>query len=372
MKNYPQTWIILFFIKHFDTKKEAEEQGISIQMAARELRYSWFETLSQQQACDHILIAHNQDDVAETLMINQIRGCGIRGLTGIAEKNGKIVRPLLHLSRYEIEYWLKNNAYHWREDSSNDQTTYLRNKIRHDVLPEMAKIHPDVKAILYRNAERIQRSVAVFESLLERIKYDIFIQQNDHIVINIQHEAATMDLLYELLRDHGFNYNQIRDLYTSNGVGKTLQSQDYQLISDREKWILRKSKNLVRKQYIIKNKEFSIKNPVFLKSRVRDTLDISIDSDQEVAQIDADKIELPMILRRWKEGDKFIPLGMKGFQKLSDFFINRKLNMHEKQLQWILCCGEDIVWILGRQIDDRYKVTEKTKKVLEIRYYKKT
>ncbi len=361
-----------FFIRHFDTKKEAEKRGISIQMAARELRYEWFEDLAKQEACDYILIAHNQDDVAETLLINQIRGCGLRGLSGIPEKNGKIIRPFLDVSRFEINHWLEKHGYLWREDSSNEETTYLRNKIRHDVLPEMAKIHPDVKAIMYRNAERVQRSVAVFDSLLDRIQREIFTENQDHIVINTQHDAVTMNLLYELLRDYGFNYNQVRDLYSGNTSGKYVETKNYKLFSDRGRWIMQKiSHSDQQLEYSIKNKKFSIECPVVMYGDVVDADDLTINRDKAVAQLDADKIELPMVLRRWKHGDKFVPLGMSNFQKLSDFFVNRKLGLHEKQNQWILCSGKDIVWVLGMQIDERYKVTGKTKNVIEIHYIAK-
>ncbi|MDA3820413.1 MAG: tRNA lysidine(34) synthetase TilS, partial [Candidatus Delongbacteria bacterium] len=287
-----------FFIKHFDTKKEADKRGISIQMAARELRYEWFEDVAKQEACDNILIAHNQDDVAETLLINQIRGCGIRGLSGIPDKSGKVIRPFLDVSRLEIQYWLEKYGYIWREDSSNDKTTYLRNKIRHDVLSEMAKIHPDVKAIMYRNAERVQRSVAVFENLLDRIKREIFTEKQDHIIINTQHDTVTMDLLYELLRDYGFNYNQIRDLYACQASGKYVLTTDYQLISDRHKWILRKNTGNDKEQtYFIENKKFSFVTPVVLYSDVVESINFTIYSKQNIAQLDADKISLPMVLR---------------------------------------------------------------------------
>ncbi|MEA3448399.1 MAG: tRNA lysidine(34) synthetase TilS [Bacteroidota bacterium] len=358
-----------FFIKHFDTKKDADKRGISIQMAARELRYEWFENMAKQEACDYILIAHNQDDVAETMLINQIRGCGIRGLSGIPEKSGDIIRPFLDVSRFEIQYWLEKNGYRWRDDSSNDKTTYLRNKIRHDVLSEMAKIHPDVKAIMYRNAERVQRSLTVFENLLDRIKREIFTEKQDHIIINTQHDAVTMDLLYELLRDYGFNYNQIQDLYSASASGKLVQTKDYQLVSDRDRWIMQATTTIDHEhQYIIKDKKFSIAYPLVLYGDVKDAADFSINPDETVAQLDVDKISMPMVLRHWEKGDRFIPLGMDNFQKLSDFFVNRKLSLHEKQHQWILCAGDDIVWIIGRQIDNRYKVTKQSKNILEIHY----
>lgn len=360
--NYP------FVVKHFNTIAVANERKISIQMAARELRYEWFESLRQKHACDYILIAHNRDDVAETVLINQIRGCGVRGLTGIAEKTGKIVRPLLHTSRDDIVNWLNENKSDWQEDSSNDETNYMRNKIRHDILPEIEKIQPDIKSILYRNTRQVKRSITVFERLLQSIKQEIFIRENDYQHIDIQHKQAGLDLLYELLRDYGFNYIQIQDLYQSKGSGKSVQSPGYTLIADRESWILcKKDRKTEPRNFLIHDKVFSINHPLPLQSQLIDRENSKINTDRHVAQFDADKLNFPLALRRWKKGDKFIPLGMKGFQKLSDFFINQKLNLHQKEQQWLLCSGNDIIWVIGLHTDNRYKITAETKYVLEIR-----
>ncbi|MFO7790245.1 MAG: tRNA lysidine(34) synthetase TilS [Bacteroidales bacterium] len=359
-----------FVIKHFNTQAVADERKISIQMAARELRYEWFESLRQKHACDYILIAHNRDDVAETVLINQIRGCGVRGMTGIAEKTGTIVRPLLHASRDDIVNWLSEHKLDWQQDSSNDKTNYMRNKIRHDILPEMEQIQPDIKSILHRNARQIQRSVTVFDQLLQSIKQAIFIRKNDCLHINIQHEQAGLNLLYELLRDYGFNYNQVQDLYQSKGSGKSVQSPDYTLIADRENWILRKNDiQTDSRDFLIHDKVFSVNHPLPLQSQLVNRDNCKINPDRHVAQFDADKLKFPLTLRRWKKGDKFIPLGMKGFQKLSDFFINHKLNLHQKEQQWLLCSGGDIIWVVGLQTDNRYKITAETKHVLEIRLY---
>ncbi|MFO7879345.1 MAG: tRNA lysidine(34) synthetase TilS [Bacteroidales bacterium] len=358
-----------FRLRNFNTLEYAADKKISVQMAARELRYRWFNDLLRELHADYMMLGHNRDDVAETLIINQIRGCGIRGLTGMPELTDTIVRPMLDISRDEIIDYLAEERIAWQQDSSNDETNYMRNKIRHDVLPELEKIRPGVKSVFRENAGRTYRTVRVLNTLLDRLRSEWFETTDTGIRISGQFPQCDPDLLYEAIRDYGFNYSQIQDIYHSK-PGSKIVSNTHMLTAERDAWFLTENPAVTDKpeQYAIAEEVFEIRTPVNLKSRVINRDDFQMSKDENLAQLDANKLKLPLTLRRWRRGDRFRPLGMKGFQKLSDFFVNQKTNTSEKESQWLLCSGEDIVWIVGRRIDDRYKITKDTNRICEIRY----
>lgn len=356
---------------NFNTKKFAADNGISIQMAARDLRYQWFEKIRKENACDYIIIAHNQDDVSETMLINMLRGTGLRGLSGISDKSSFIIRPMLDISRNDILEYLNILNQDFREDSTNAQTKYLRNKLRHNIIPEFENIQPDFKKRMRENAVRLRSSLDLMNDYVSLKRNEIFEEVGDgQIFVNFNRAEVSVNLLYELLREYGYNYEQISNLYTVNESGKQVYSENYVLLADRSRWILTPIKTDAKDEYFVNRDCIGIDNPIKLSLNEISAKGLKILRDRNSADIDIDKLVFPLILRKWKDGDRFIPLGMSGYQKLSDFFINRKLSLREKEGVWLLCSENDIVWIVGMQIDERYKFSEETKEVLRLNLIK--
>lgn len=350
-------------IKQFDTLVYAAENKISTQMAARDLRYAWFEKLRIKSNAKYLAIAHHANDDVETFFINLVRGSGLKGFLGIKEKNNAIVRPLLSVSRLEIEQYLKDRGLVFREDSSNASVKYLRNKIRHELIPLLAQMNPSIQQTV-KDEMRILDDVAhIYASKVEEVRKDLTQEKNGIVQLEISALLALNPLhsyLYELLSAYGF--------YTVEAISKALQGQSgkqffsstHQLVVDRENIFI----SLLNKEnevFEITEKTISLVYPLEINFKVM--ADKTIIYDNNIAQLDVEKLKFPLTLRKWKEGDKFMPLGMKKFKKLSDFFIDSKFSIIDKQEQWLLCSGVDIVWVLGCRIDERYKLESNTKKV---------
>jgi tRNA(Ile)-lysidine synthase len=350
-------------VKHFDTLTYAVKNKISTQMAARNLRYAWFKKLLIKSSAKYLAIAHHANDDVETFFINLVRGSGLKGFLGIKEKNNAIVRPLLLVSRLEIEQYLKERDIVFREDSSNASVKYLRNKIRHELMPLLAQMNPSIQQTV-KDEMRILEDVAqVYAAKVEEVRKDLTQEKNGIVQFEISALLALNPLhnyLYELLSPYGF--------YTVEPITKALQGQSgkqffsstHQLVVDRENIFI----SLLNKEnevFEITEKTISLINPLEIKFKV--TADKTIIYDNDIAQLDVEKLRFPLTLRKWKQGDKFMPLGMKKFKKLSDFFIDNKFSIIDKQEQWLLCSDLDIVWLVGCRIDERYKLEPNTKKV---------
>ena len=350
-------------IKHFYTGKYALEKGISIQMSARDLRYNWFETLRKDTSSDYILVAHHSDDDKETFFINLIRGSGIKGFIGMKEKKNKIIRPLLAFSRKEIEEYLNHKNQLFRTDSSNVDTKYLRNNIRHHLLPLIYDMNPSFDKTLEKEIKYLNEVFDVFSEAIERKKYEIERKNNDGISIDIQgilNEKHSNILLYEILTPYGF-YETEKILKSAKGEsGKVFYSEKYKLLIDREKIIVSKRKESDSESVLIEKEESKINFPIKLSFQTSENL--SIIQNENIAKFDFEKLIFPLTLRKWQKGDYFYPLGLKGKKKLSDFFIDKKLSLFEKEDSWILCSDKKVVWIVGQRIDDRFKITENSKK----------
>ncbi len=364
-----------FYHTRFDTESYAEERGISIQMAARELRYEWFHRLLEEEGYDRLALAHNKNDLVETFLINITRGTGIRGLTGIKPRNGQMIRPLLFATRREIAEYAKYHHIRWREDSSNLTTKYTRNKIRHQIIPLFEEINPDFIRSLADTAGRLAGVEDIFSRYIEEARATFMIRTGIKKMIPIlklKESTAREAVLYELLKPLGFSGGTIREILSSldSPPGKRFFSKTHRLIKDREYLIITPlNPDEAEKRYYIEKDRSHITAPVILHIRSfarpeKYTVPVS----RNIAAFDLDKITWPLILRRWKKGDYFMPLGMKGMKKLSDFFIDRKLSIDEKENVWLLTEGENIIWILGMRIDDRYKITGETKNILEIEW----
>lgn len=344
-------------VAHFDTRRYATEHKISIEMAARELRYQWFAKLKKETGADVVAVAHHRDDSVETILLNLIRGTGINGLLGISPKNGDIVRPLLCVDREEIIGYLQRIGQEYVTDSTNLQDEYTRNKIRLNLLPLMRDINPAVKEHIIATGNHLNDVARIYSKGIEEGKQRVMEKGNIRIA-TLLNEPAPETLLFEILYPLGFNPAQIKNIFTSlNGqAGKQFISKDnWRVIKDREQLLIDKKQenqsppfNLIREE-----KEY--------------TKDLVISREKHIAYFDADKLTDPLSLRRWKTGDTFVPFGMKGKKKVSDYLTDRKFSVSQKEQQWILCCGDQIAWVVGERTDNRFRIDENTRRVVIIR-----
>jgi tRNA(Ile)-lysidine synthase len=356
-----------FFKSDFDTRRIAGERGISIEMAARELRYEWFEELRKTQQAEAIAVAHHQDDNIETLLLNLIRGTGLRGLTGIRPRNGCIVRPLLCISKKEILQYAEAENLPYITDSSNEQDEFTRNKIRLQLLPLLETLNPSVRESLIQTRENLNEAYKIYESGIKEACKALYNKEKRSISIPLlKKQPSPESVLFELLKNRGFKKETVRDVYRAMDSlsGKTFYSADFCLLKDRDEFLL---SPLIREE---RNEYSILPNQTFLETPFRMKIDcrfnepyVKIDTNADTACLDYNKLQFPLTLRKWKTGDKFIPLGMNNFQKLSDFFNNHKFSKIKKEETWILTSGQHIVWIVNHRIDDRFKITGSTKNV---------
>lgn len=364
---------VKLFVQDFDTYAYMQEKGISLEMAARELRYSWFENLMQENQIDYLLTAHHADDSAETFFINLLRGTGIAGLHGILPKNGNIIRPLLFATRKSILDYAELKNIQFVEDSTNSETKFLRNKIRHRVIPMLKEISPDFDSIIRKNIERLRDTETVFRNTVENVKDEIIIRENENIKISIAELQSLNPMgiyLYEILSDYGFNESVVNNvsMVLDAESGKRFYSKTHCLLKDREYLLIYPiEKEETETEYSIDAEITSIIEPFKAKIEVLKDLNfISVPKKANVAMLDMDLLNFPLELRHWKQGDSFVPFGMKKKKKLSDFFTANKYSLLDKERQWLLCSGDEIVWVVGKRIDDRFKVSNSTKSVLKI------
>lgn len=352
----------------FDTHQYAVDKKISIEMAARELRYAWFEIIRRQYDAEAIAVAHHKDDSVETVLMNMLRGSGIKGLTGISPKNGHIVRPLLCVSREEVENYLQEREIPHVFDSSNGNDVFLRNAIRLNIISKLEALNPAAKEAIYRTSQNVAEAEKVYSKCMDQAKDEVFIL-NKIIIEKLRNTASPISVLFHILSPLGFTPSVIEDISQSfeASSGKVFSGGEYRLLKDREYYLLEKIKNENEKEnsFVIHEDIKEIYIPIHLKINRIDN-NINIIGDLKFLYVDAEKITFPIMLCRWKPGDWFIPFGMKGRKKLSDYFTDRKFSISDKEKAWILVSGDDIVWIVGERSDERFRVTPDTKKVLII------
>ncbi|MBW8241333.1 tRNA lysidine(34) synthetase TilS [Muricauda oceani] len=357
------------FVEQFDTGHYAETQRLSVQMAARELRYQWFDELLQSKRLDYILTAHHADDSLETFLINLSRGTGIEGLLGIPEVNGTIVRPLLPFSRKEILAFAESEGIEWREDGSNASTAYLRNKIRHEVVPHLKELHP----AFLQNFQNTQHFLGQTNDLvinhLKELKQKMFRHEKGVVKIQISELEKLQPLdayLYGLLSEYGFTeWNDVKSLLGAMS-GKQLISKTHRLLKDRDCLMLSKIEIKANTSYAVHLNETTSDLPIKLKLEEWKTLG---ETAENVVFLDKEKLNFPLVLRNWKKGDYFYPFGMRGKKKLSKFFKDEKMDLISKEKQWLLCSDEEIVWVLGKRADERFKVEESTQEIVKITWH---
>ncbi|MFI3259496.1 MAG: tRNA lysidine(34) synthetase TilS [Rikenellaceae bacterium] len=366
---------IEFFNKRFDTEAEMARTGESMEMAARRLRYTWFEDLCFEHDYTTIAIAHHADDSIETFFINLFRGTGLRGLTGIKKRIGRVVRPLNFSTRKEILEYAASNQIPYREDSSNRSTKYLRNKIRLGLIPRIKEINPKFTQLMRSNLERLTDAQKFISSCIERIADEIIQEENGIYTLyadRIDSDFPRKFVIYELLNGiFGFKGDTTDSLVRAldqGTSGRRVYSKDFVAYTDREKILITKieaSDSCAVEVEQGAQRAYCGNSVLYLENIIIDLIE-NFDQGENVALIDADKLQYPITLRRWEEGDSFVPLGMSGHKKVSDFLIDEKVSMPEKERQFVLTSAGEIVWLIGRRIDDKYKIEEESENILRI------
>ena len=363
------------FVKHFDVDKVIQNKGISVQMAARELRYDWFGELLPEESFDLVATAHNKNDSVETFFLNLSRGSGIRGLKGIVSKRDQIIRPMLFATRQEIEAYRQDQGISYREDASNFETKYLRNKIRHDVIPVMEKINPAFIESMSRSMKQLEEIHIIYREFIEQKRSSLFEERAGRITIDARKLGELHPLLtwlYELFSPYGFSRSQCEGIkfIIEAGSGRRSISPSHQLYKDREHLILiPNSVDSFDRFYLDgPDKPSVLPFPMDMEVLEREELG-PIPRDPMIACLDLDEVQFPLTIRHWLFGDYFYPLGMNQMKKLSDYFVDNKIPVPVKESTWIMASGKKIVWILGQRIDHRFRITPDTSRVLVLRLH---
>jgi tRNA(Ile)-lysidine synthase len=384
-------------IKKFDTTVFSVENKIGTQEAARLLRYQWFKELidsiklkdnsEQETIFRHppssifIATAHHADDNIETILMKFFRGTGIQGLTGIQALNQKdnIIRPLLFAGRENIVQYAKENNLTWVEDSSNQLNKYTRNYFRNELIPGLKKVFPNVEENILQNIERFNEVNQLYHQSIKTLKKKLLIKKENEIhipVLLLQKSNPVKTIIWEIIKDFGFTAMQVDEmikLFTADN-GSYISSQEYRIIKNRNWFIIAPIQQSSNQNILIEKgeKECLFQNgKLTIQSQfISNDSHFTIDQSTSIAFIDSSKIEFPLILRKWKQGDYFYPLGMQKKKKLSRFFIDQKLSLTQKENTWVIESNKKIIWIVGQRIDDRCKITASTKEVVQMTYWK--
>ena len=367
-----------FYNKRFDTEGEMERTGESMEMAARRLRYQWFRELCDEHGYTAIAIAHHSNDSIETFFINMLRGTGLRGLTGISSQIGRIVRPMMFATRKDIHDFAVAHRIPFREDSSNRSTKYLRNKVRIGLIPMLKEINPQFTTIMRRNIARLSQAQDFVNAAIDIVKAESLEHNGDIHTLRVGRIRPTLPrnyVIYEILNsEYGFKGDVVDALchaLDSEATGRRFYSREWVAVIDRGDVVIApiaeedSCETLVDKGTV---RSYMGGSVLYFEYCDIDFIE-SLDQGDNVALLDADKLKFPLKVRRWQEGDWFVPFGMSGRKKLSDYLIDKKVSMAEKSRQFVLVSGDDIVWVIGRRLDDRYAITRKTENVLKVIRY---
>jgi tRNA(Ile)-lysidine synthase len=365
-----------FHTINFDTMAYAAANKISIQMAARDLRYQWFDTLSRQHGYQSIALAHHQNDTIETILLNLTRGTGIAGLHGILPKNGALVRPLLFLTRDEINKIVSDDKLDFVEDSSNASAKYARNKIRLEVIPRLKELNPSIEKTFENNLKHFRDLELLLANEVAGLQKTIVCQRADEtflLVADVKKLNPARLLLFKLLQEYGFNETAVDDVLSvlDKHPGRTFESAEFLLVLDRDRLIIKQKQAEGPEAVTIPVNEHEVYFGAYKLNLLHDDSPLIVKDNAMATSVDAGLLVYPLTIRTWQEGDYFIPMGMKGRKKLSDYFINQKLSLHQKKEVPLLVNGNgDIIWVGGYRLDERYKVNNNTKKVTIFELYK--
>jgi tRNA(Ile)-lysidine synthase len=377
-------------IKKFDTEKYATENKLSIQVAARELRYNWFNKLLQELievkrntdsksplgewgAFCYIVTAHHADDNIETILMNFFKGSGINGLKGILPKQKNIIRPLLFATKEEILQYANENNLSWRDDSSNSSDKYTRNYFRNQLIPGLEKVFPQVKENLLHNITRFREINAIYETAIEKIKRSLITKTGNEFyvpVLKLAKTASLSTIVYEIIKTFDFSAAQTEDVIKllNSESGKFIHSSTHRILRNR-KWLIISPLAVPDNSiYLLEEKDVEINFPLGkLKAEKLAVLE-KIDPSPDVAQLFFKSLKFPLIIRKWKQGDYFYPLGMNKKKKLSRFFIDQKLSLNQKENTWVVESDRKIIWIIGHRIDNRFKMKEDSSAVTRLTF----
>lgn len=360
VRNLCQRLGVSLQVTHFQTKEYADQRGLSVEMAARELRYGWFEEVRKQTGSKVIAVAHHRNDNVETFLLNLVRGTGINGLKGIRPVNGRVVRPMLDVSREEILGYLQTLGQDYVTDSTNLQDEFTRNKLRLRIIPALAEMNPSIAETIAETARRLADVDAVYREAIQRSCREVRNANGDISTDKLMQQTAPRAVLHELLYPLGFNAAQERDIYTCverAESGRKFFSQTHMLLTDRQCLILRSRNDAAGQEPV----------PVLRVEHISVAEDFVVPKDPQTAYLDAGLVHEPLSLRLWAPGDRFVPFGMTGFKSVRNYLRDRKFSLFDKEKQWVACdASGHIVWIVGERTDNRFRVTPDTREVLRI------
>jgi len=380
VKKLAKKFDVPFFVEHFNTEDFAKKSGMSIQMAARKLRYDWLQLIAQTNDYQYIATGHQQQDVLETVLLNITHGTGVDGLIGMRPKNGNILRPLLFAQKEQIYEYVVEKQIVWREDLSNQTNKYGRNLIRNEVLPLLNSLNPNLLETFVGTARRFELAVDLLHEKIEALeKKCLQVEPATTTILldELKDEKHFATCLYYLLKKYGFSYKTVVQLASSileNNIktGARFFALHYQLTYDRNRLIVSASADLRFTSITLDagaldgQQTILLTNNKSLNFNVLDAETYTITSNEKIAALDLDLIKFPLKIRKWQAGDWFVPLGLNSKQKISDFLINKKISLVEKESIFLLESDGAIAWIVGQRIDNRFKISTKTKKVLEV------
>ena len=352
----------IFFYKKFNTIKYSTLNKKSIQLSARELRYSWFLEILEKENYKYIVTAHHLNDQLETFLINSSRGSGLKGIIGIPSKNNNLLRPLLIFSKDKILDYAKKNKIKWREDSSNKENKYLRNFIRNKIIKDWIKYDPELINKFSNTLKNLNSTHEAFKVIIKKFKKDYFVENGNCYYISIKELTKLNPIdfyLFQLFEAYGYsNTTDLSNLINSQS-GKYLLSKSHRLTKGREVLILSKIKNLSKDEFYWNlKKSFNI--PIELKIVKNNNF------DNKTISLNKNDLELPLIVRKWKIGDFFYPNGMKGKKKISKYFKDEKFDINQKENQWLLCSGDNILWVIGKRADRRFLAKKQSPNIINI------
>lgn len=359
-----------FLSNTFDTEAYVLKYKVSIQMAARELRYAWFDEIVKNTRFEKVLTAHHQDDNLETFLINLSRGTGIKGLVGIPMRSSLIARPLLNFTRADLEGYAKEEGIKWREDASNAEAKYLRNKIRHEVVPVLKELHPTFQENFGHTQTYLKESEALLASHKIQLQASLFDENEGLIriaVTDLKNLSPLKAYLHLLFGDFGFTAWGDVERLLNGGSGKEVRSKTHRLVRNRDVLLLEELKEHDSTNYYLDENVVEMEHPVHM--RIRPAAGIKEWGDN-VLYVDKETLKYPLVVRKWEKGDYFHPVGLGGRKKLSKYFKDEKMSVIAKQQQWLLCSGGDIIWVIGKRADERFKVYKNTKKIIKFKLNK--
>lgn len=371
VKSLAEQYQVSFFETSFDTQKISQESKKGIQETARDLRYEWLEDIRGNNNFDYIATAHHLNDSIETALFNFSRGGGIRAVRGMLNKKHNIVRPLLFASKQEIENYAHQHQLAWRTDASNAQHKYTRNYIRHQVIPALKKVHPNLEANLSKSLAHLKAAEQLYDWSIEHIKQAVFSQTKDVYRIDMQQlhaYPAASTVLYELLKTFDFTSSDVAQILESR-VGSLFENANYEALLDRKYLLIRTKKATKMNHYFLpEDAAVYTFEDVLLETELLEVTDFKLNRRPTVAQFDYEKLSFPLTIRTWQDGDFFRPLGMNGQRKkVQDFFSDQKVNRWQKNKSWLLESDNEIAWVMGYRISESFKVDEHTKMVYRIR-----